>query len=135
MREPPFNIAMLLFGVLLGVFVIGALVAEALTALGLAVFPATTLTAFTGYLVGGNIRSLLARLLASLSGNTGSSPTAFSLPIRFVFGALLAALMGAVYAAIGVEEVRAVSGGFAAIVVVGTLASVYLFKVMFFPSK
>lgn len=132
MQDPPFNVAMLLFAIYLGVFVLGAVSAEVLSLLNLPVFAVAFLAAFIPFPIGGKIRSLLGGLLARVAGKTGPQPFAFSLVTRLVLGAVCALLVAAGYTALGIERVDAVLGGAAALAVVITLSAVFLFNVMFF---
>jgi len=91
MKDAPFNITTVLLAVLGVGLVAGGVLGAILSALGMTGFWGIFLAGFLTIPLGSLIRQSVASGAASLDGATGRSPMAFSLPVRLVVGAVIAA--------------------------------------------
>ncbi|MEL6465287.1 MAG: hypothetical protein AAFQ58_09990 [Pseudomonadota bacterium] len=91
MKDAPFNITTVLLAVLGAGLVAGGIWGAILNAMGMTGFWGICLAGFLTVPLGSLIRQGTASSAASLSGASGSSPMAFSLPVRLAIGAVVAA--------------------------------------------
>jgi len=90
--NPPFSISIIVFATYVVAFLIGALCMAAFGSIGFIGVAALALAAFIPVPLNGMIRQMMAKALARTAGASGSSPMAFSYPVRIAIGAVVAVL-------------------------------------------
>ncbi len=93
MKDAPFNITTVLLAVIAVGLIAGGILGAILSGMGMSGFWGIFLAGFLTVPLGSVIRQGVASNAAELEGALGRSPMAFSLPVRLVVGAMIAALI------------------------------------------
>lgn len=131
MRVPPFNIMMLLFGICLSVFLIGALIGGVSGASDLPILLSLFLSAFIPFLLAGYIRAALGAVFSGIKNAREVQPVAFPLYVRIVLGAVLSAGFSILFSRVELAQITPMVGGLIAVMTTGALSILFLFVVMF----
>ena len=127
MKNAPFNITTVLFAVLAVSIIAGGICAVILKAMGITGFWGIFLAAFLPVPLASLVRQRTANAAARLEGVEGKSPFAFSLPVRRLIAAAIAAGIAYLFSMSTVYGFGFLMGAVAAL-----LTSVMLIPIFFF---